>query len=107
MQSQLVIFCQFLILSTSPGFYMYMSAILIFENTALKREIAHNKQFLLFRNNFLPYWRHSFSHNVFNPFKTKIIVLATVIFSSANAFSLDQAKGLTVYRMTKSVTLSS
>ena len=33
----------------------------------------------------------SFSHNVFNPIKDKIFILANSVLSSANAFNLDQS----------------
>ena len=33
-----------------------------------------------------------FSHNVFNPIKTKIIIIAPFILSSAYAFNMDQSR---------------
>ena len=48
---------------TSPGFYVSACK----KNNAGKGEIAHNKQFLLFPNCFLPFWRtlHN-SHQIQN-----------------------------------------
>ena len=38
----------------------------------------------------------AFSHNVFNPYKDNIIILRTLILSSANAFDLEQSKILSI-----------
>ena len=44
---------------TSPDFYV--SAVQVYENTVRNGEIAHNEQFLLFPQCFLPVWR-TFCH---------------------------------------------
>ena len=37
---------------------------------------------------------NAISHNVFNPFQIKFNFGVTIVFSSANAFNLDQSKKL-------------
>ena len=51
-----------------------------FENNVGKGEIAHNEQFLLFPQGFLPFWR-TFFH-----------FLSNLKLSSANSFNLEESK---------------
>ena len=98
--------CSLTLFQTSPGFYM--SAVEVFENTMGKGEIVHNKQFLLFLQCFLSFWRaFCHFHQTWNCRLQALWVwncLNFVVWERVKMFQLDQSKillsgnGLTLHQ---------